>query len=220
MLTSRLSVCALLMMCTQAAADGESTPMFGVAVVGGEESRTPDHVNELAGVGFDLAWWHGRFGLGAEGSARWNIDSDGRALVLGGSARFRLLDTMVPALMDSRPVEVALELQAIVEREWWSAASSAADPTSHGLGLVLRVRGGGEPEGSSVLAESRFFLRVMTARWEDGDVVARTDTTTMPVATTSPAMTVLLGIGASFGGGTSSYMYKFRSRPSVPAVLW
>ena len=194
--------------------------MFGVAVVGGEASRTPDQINEVAGVALDIAWWHGRFGLGAEGSARWCIDSDGRALALGGSARFRLLDTMVPALMDSRPVEVALELQAIIERDWWSAATFATDPTSHGLGLVLRVRGAGEPEGTPVLAESRFFVRVMTSRWADGDAVARTDTLSMPSVASSPAMTVLVGIGASFGGGTSSYMYKFRSRPTEPAVLW
>lgn len=217
MVTKGVPLLALLLMCTHdAAADGENTPMIGLAVVGGELTRSPDHINELAGVALDVAWWHGRFGLGAEGSSRWCVDADGRAFVLGGSARLRLVDGMTLALMDTRQVEVALEAQAIVERVWWNASDFAADPMAYGFGLALRARGAGEPEGTSILAESRFFLRVMSARWTETDAIARTS---MPVAASPRALTVLLGVGASFGGGTSSYMYRFRSHPFGPTLL-
>ena len=217
----RLALLALLVIGSRdAAADGEGTPMFGLAVVGGEAARTHDHVNGLAGVAFDLAWWHGRFGLAVEGSARWRVDGEGRALVLGGCARFRILDSMFPALMDTRQVEVGLELQAIAEREWWNVSNVMVDPMSHGGGIALRVRGASEPEGTSTLAESRFFLRVMSSRWTDGDAAARTMMPSSPSSSSSRALSVLVGIGASFGGGTKSYMSRFRSRPFGPTLLW
>lgn len=217
-----LALFAFLTLFTRdAAAEGEGTPMFGLAAVGGESTRTPDHVDGLAGVAFDLAWWHGRFGLAVEGSARWRIEEEGRAFVLGGSARLRVLDGMFPALMDTRQVEVALELQAIVERDWWNVGGVDADPMSHGAGLAIRVRGASEPEGTSMLAESRFFLRVMTSRWDDVEAAVRTTMSSSSSTSSAPrALTVLVGIGASFGGGTSGYMYRFRSRPAGPTIMW
>jgi len=212
----RVALFAMLVICARdAAADGERTPMLGLALVGGESSQTPDHINELAGVALDLAWWHGAFGLAVEGSSRWSLDGDTHAFVLGGSARLRVLDGMAPALLDTRQVEVALELQAIVERTWWNT-NVATDPMSEGGGLALRVRGATEPEGTHGLAESRYFLRVMTSRWAELDAAART---TMPAGSSSRAFTVLVGIGASFGSGTTSYMDRFRSHPFNPSIL-
>ncbi len=193
--------------------------MFGLALVAGDSARTPEHDSPLGGLALDLAWWHGRFGLAAEGSALWSADSDGaRALVLGVSARVRVLERMMPALMDPRDVELAVEVQAIVEREWWNVSMVETDPMAEGLGLALRVRGAGEPDGTRLLAESRFFLRVMTSRWSELDAVARA----MPAApvTSDRAFTVLVGIGASFGAGSPGYMDRFRPHPFGSLLRW
>ena len=197
-----------------AAADGERTPMFGVAIVGAESSH-PSRVSDVVGIALDLAWWLGPLGIAAEGSSRWSLDGDARAFVLGGSVRLRLLDRMAPALVDTRQVEVALELQAIVERTWWNT-NLDIDPLSEGGGLALRVRGAVEPEGTLGLAESRYFVRVMTSQVSELDVAARTTT---PTAPTQRALTVLVGIGASFGGGTVSYMHRFRLHPFGSSML-
>jgi hypothetical protein len=200
-----------------AAADGETSPMFGLAAVGGEVQRAPGEQTGLAGVGLDLAWWHGRFGLGAEGSARWSVDSVGaRAFVLGGSARLRVAEGLVPSLIDPRDCELALELQAIVERAWWDQPISQADALSYGLGLAVRVRGGGDLDTSALIAESRFFVRVMTARWDGLDVVART---MGPVSESDRSLTVLAGVGASWGTGAPSYVEKFRMHPFRGSIL-
>ncbi len=196
--------------------------MFGLAVVGADVARTPEDHSELAGVGLDLAWWHGRFGLAAEGSARWSIGDPqtARELVLGGSARLRVLERMVPSLMDPRDCELAVELQAIVERAWWNDAVTTADPMAYGFGVALRLRGGGDPDSSGLLAESRFFLRVMSSKWSELDVAARQSGTMAPPATSDRSLAVLLGIGASFGGGTPAYMDRFRLRPFGQTLLW
>ena len=215
-----LAFCALLVTgAREVAADGETTPMFGVAAVGADVSRTGEHDLGLAGVALDVAWWHGRVGIGAEGSARWSIDGEpARATVLGGSARIRVFERKLPSLLDPRDVELALELQAIVERTWWNVAMTELDPTSYGLGLAVRVRGGGDLDGSTRLAESRFFLRVMASRWNELDAVARS--TTQPASPMDRSLTVLVGIGASFGAGTRGYVQRFRLRPFEPTLLW
>ncbi|MDB4956672.1 MAG: hypothetical protein JWO36_4241 [Myxococcales bacterium] len=208
----------LLTSASYADADGEATPIVGLAVVGGDSARTPEHDAALVGVAFDLAWWHGRFGLAAEASERWSLDPDGgRGTVLGVSARFRVLERLMPSLLDPRDVELGLELQAIVERTWWNVSVLETDPTSSGVGLAIRIRGGADPDGSTRLAESRFFVRVMTSRWTSVDAVART---TMPAGATDRAVTVLVGIGASFGGGTAVYADRFRLQPFEPSLLW
>lgn len=193
--------------------------MFGVAVVGGDAAQTPQQDAPLAGVGFDIAVWHGRFGIAGEGSARWDLEDGAgarpRALVLGASARVRVLDTLMPSLVEPRDVELGVELQAIVERTWWNVPQDT-DPTAYGVGLALRFRGGGDPDGSTLLAESRFFLRVMASRWSDPAVIARTSG---PAMAPPRSFTVLLGIGASFGAGTPAYANRFRLRPFQPTLL-
>ena len=216
---ARLAVCALgVSIGTRAAfADGETTPMVGLAVVAADSSRTVDHRDGLAGIALDIAWWHGAFGLAAETSARWSIDSESaRAVVVGVSARVRVLDWMMPSLLDPRDVELGLEVQAIAERTWWNLASDT-DPSDFGFGLALRVRGSGDPDDlSTLLAESRFFVRVTSTRWNELDAVR----TTAPVSSAERPVTVLVGIGASFGSGTRSYVDRFRTRSVGGGLLW
>jgi hypothetical protein len=201
-----------------AAADGERTPMFGFAVVGAETPRTSSDHTELAGATLDLAWWYGRFGLAAEGSALWSVESEGtRVLVAGGSARVRVMEMMVRSLMEPRDVELGLEIQAIVQRAWWHGSPSDLDPVAYGMGVALRIRGGGDPDGSTLLAESRFFFRVTTSRWAAADFDART---TAPMATQERALTFLVGIGAAFGAGTSDYAARFRLHMLQPPTPW
>src|SRR5205823_2475870 len=138
-----------------------------------EASRASGQPVELAGLALDVAWWHGRFGLAGEASGRWGIDPTGvRAIVLGGSARIRLLERMVASTLDPGDSEFGLELQAIVERAWWNAPVSGADPTAYGVGVALRFRGVTDP--GDLIAESRYFLRVMSSPWVDTGVIART----------------------------------------------
>jgi hypothetical protein len=115
---------------------------------------------------------------------------------------------MTASLMEPRDVEVGLELQAIVERFWWQG--HGADDPDLGVGLALRVRGGGD-DGSSRLAESRFFLRVMASPALSDRVLARAATPTMQPDSASQ-LVVVFGIGASFGGGEHRYLDRFRWR--------
>lgn len=200
-----------------AAADGERGPMVGVAVVGGDTSLAPAQDQPLGGVAFDLAYWHGRFGLGGEASERWNLLNNGEhATVLGASVRLRLYESLTPSLLDPRDVAFGIELQAIVERAWWQGAGGV-DPVSYGAGLALRLRGGGDADNSVLLAESRLFVRVMTSRQAGVDAVARA---TEPESTTGRAITVLVGIGASFGEGSPDYVRQFRLHPFKPTLMW
>src|SRR5262249_18471603 len=150
-----IALAASLVGAQVASAEGETTtPMIGAAVVGAEADRTPTEHADLAGVALDLAWWHGRFGLAAEGSGRWSVDGDNaRALVAGASARFQLFERILPSLMEPRDVELAFELQAIAEHTWWNDTVSQVEPTAYGVGLAARLRGTGDPDGSALLAE-------------------------------------------------------------------
>lgn len=200
-----------------AAADGERTPLCGLAVVGAETTQAPDQHADLVGVALDLAWWHGRFGLAAEGSARWSVgDQDARAFVLGGSARLRVVEGLLPSIMDPRDVELGVELQAIVERTWWKSEVRGVEPIAYGFGLALRLRGSGDMDSPTLMAESRFFVRVMSSRWSEPETIART---MAPVSMSDRALTVLAGIGASFGAGAPAYMERFRLRPSGHSIL-
>ena len=192
------------------AADGEKTPMLGGAVVG---SWGPDPRAGAVGVELEAAWWRGRFGLGVEGSMHWDIEGAGaRATVLGASARVRVLDALLPSLLEPRDVELGLELHGIVERTWWDGGLSAEDPTGYGLGLAIRLRGGAEQDFSStLLAESRLFVRVLSSHRTADGVVARQ-------VAPSPEreareLTILVGIGAAFGGGEPGYVDRFRLHP-------
>lgn len=208
---------AVVLASSIAFADGERTPLLGVTVVGGDATLGPSQDQPLAGVGMDLAFWHGRFGIGGEASERWALEANGaRATIVGASARLRIYDCLTPSLLDPRDVELGVELHAIVERAWWSGPAQL-DPTAYGVGIAVRLRGGGDADNSLELAESRLFLRVMTSRWGTLDEIART---TDPIAPTGRAYTVLLGIGASFGAGSPAYVHQFRLHPFQPTMLW
>lgn len=193
----------VVVLASDAAADGERTPMFGAAMSWETSTREP---LGAFGAGLEVAWWFGQVGLAAEGSGRAWIDDDGpRAPVLGASLRLRMLDAIVPSMIDGSPVELGLELQGIVEYAWSSDLDT--DPTRHGVGLALRLRGSGDDD-STHLAESRFFVRVLAARSRTEDVAMRT---TGPIEEPRDAV-VMFGIGAAFGVGERRYLERFRRR--------
>lgn len=201
----------LMLVAASAAAEGENTPMIGASVMGGPS--TDDYAG-VVGIQVEAAWWLGRLGLAAEASGRWGVDGDGvRAGVLGASLRLRVLDTLVPSLLEPSDVELGIELQGIVERSWWDGQVENTEPVSHGLGLALRLRGSGDEDSSRLIAESRFFVRVMATRSKADELLARTMTPTpVPQAEVRPDFTVLLGVGASFGAGERRYLERFRRR--------
>lgn len=188
-----------------ALADGERTPMLGAAVVA---AHAPEQDAELLGVALEAAWWLGRVGVAAEGSMRWALDEGPRVAVLGASARVRVIETLLPALLDARDVELGIELHGIVEHAWWDGE----DATGYGLGLAARVRGGEDDDSSTLLAESRLFVRMVSSRWDELQSVART--TTPPLESREPrVLTVLIGLGASFGRGDPGYVTRFHAQP-------
>ena len=68
---------------------------------------------------------------------------------------------------------------------------------------------GSDDEASRLIAESRFFVRVLTARSTNLDEVA--------MRTTAPSdgpreWIMLFGVGAAFGAGDSDYLARFRRR--------
>jgi hypothetical protein len=184
--------------------------MFGGAVVGAWQ---PDPRAETVGLAVEAAWWRGRFGLGLEGSMHWDVSGEGeRATVLGASARLRVLDRLLPSLLEPRDVELGLELHGIVERAWWAGGSSGVDPTRFGLGLAVRLRGGVDEDFSSLLSESRLFVRVLSAHRRADESVARA--TRPPADEDEPReLTILIGLGAAFGGGEPRYLDRFRLHP-------
>jgi hypothetical protein len=201
-----LVLALVLTMTGTAAADGERTPMFGGALTVGD---APDHRSALVGGEVDLAWWTGRLGLAVEAAARRAVDDGGiRSLAVAGSARVLVADWLWPSLIEPRDVEIGIELQLIAERAWWSRDDSS---DLYGLGAAIRIRGGSDWEFSSLLAESRLFVRVMRSADEPSEVAART-----AAPMTAPArggVTVMIGLGAAFGAGTPRYLERFRPRP-------
>lgn len=204
----------LMLVAASAAAEGERTPLIGASVMGGPS--TADYAGVVA-VQLEAAWWLGRLGIAGEASGRWGVDGPGgrgvRAGVLGASVRLNVLDTLVPSLLEPSDVELGIELQGIIERAWWDGDVEASEPVSHGLGLALRLRGSGDEINSHLIAESRFFVRVMTNRPKPEQVLART-MTPLPAQSTEPRpeVTILLGVGASFGSGDLRYLERFRRR--------
>ncbi|MDB4962386.1 MAG: hypothetical protein JWP01_2385 [Myxococcales bacterium] len=191
---------------SEAAADGEKTPMVGGALLW---EPSPEKPSGAVGVELEAAWWFGPLGLAVEGSGRTWVESGPRALVLGGSVRLRVLETLVPSLLDASDVELGLELQGIVEHAWSERSSSEIEPTRHGLGFALRLRGS-DDETSRLIVESRFFLRVLSARASNLDEIAMRTTTPPDVAR---EWTVVFGVGAAFGAGEPDYLERFRRRP-------
>ncbi len=211
-LPGRLVLAALLIAPAMAAADGERTPMLGGAVIG---AAAQEHA--LAGAVVDAAWWHWRVGLSAEGSMMWSgDDASRRVTVLGLSARLLVFDRLVESLLEPRDVELGIELQGIVERAWWNDASPLPDVTRYGVGVAVRLRGGGEYDLSSLLAESRVFVRVMAAPLIEDPTIARM--TTPPKERDTGQLTIMIGLGAAFGTGDPDYLERFRMEPFSPAA--
>ena len=188
------------------AADGERTPMFGGSLT---YSNAPERKAELVGGELELAWWIGRLGIGVDGAARHAVTDDrSRNLAVAGSARLLVASWLTPALLEPRDVEAGVELHVIAERTWWSRNDSS---DALGLGIALRLRGGSDWEFSSLLAESRLFLRVMQSQGETSSVIARTADAMAPPE--RRGIFVIAGIGAAFGAGKPRYLERFRLRP-------
>ncbi len=204
---TRVAVALMMAMTGGAAAEGERTPMFGGALT---YSDVPDHRAALVGGELDLAWWWGRLGLAVEAAARGAIDDSAFNLAVAGSARVLVADWLWSSLVEPRDVEMGVELQLIAEHLWWSRDDSA---NAYGLGAAIRMRGGSDWEFSSLLAESRLFVRVMTSRGEPSAVAARA----ADAIAASPGrgtVTVMVGLGAAFGVGDPRYLDRFRLRPA------
>ncbi|MBX3162416.1 MAG: hypothetical protein KF773_41005 [Deltaproteobacteria bacterium] len=209
MRTASLSLLSLLALPSVAAAEGERSPMFGGSLT---YMSAADRDAELVGAQLELASWHGRLGIAAEGSAWQGISEGGpRAVTAGGSLRLQLLDWLVPSLLEPRGVELAVELHGVVERVWWSADDTA---DRYGFGIAVRMRGGGDENDSPLLAESRVYVRVMRTRDEPPRNLAHA--AAMPVDPTAGrgGVAVILGLGAAFGAGKPRYIERFRLRHS------
>ena len=198
-----VAVALLMSMTGGAAAEGERTPMFGGALT---YTEAADRKAAFVGGELELAWWPGRVGLAVEAAARRGIDDEkARNLAVAGSARVLVADWLWPSLFEARDVELGVELQAIAERTWWARDHSS---DAFGLGVAIRMRGGSDWPFSTLIAESRMFVRVMSSRDEAADVSARA-----AVTMTGPpqrGMTVMVGLGAAFGAGEPRYLERFR----------
>ena len=207
-MAGRRFVLGLLLVPSIAAAEGERTPIIGGAVVGAGA-----HEDALGGVQADATWWAWRLGVSAEGAMLWRAaDAAKRAAVLGASVRLLAFDTLVESLLEPRNVELGVELHGIVER--WIDDNST---TRYGVGVALRLRGGSDYDMSNLLAESRFFVRVMTTpAIGQSAVIGRM--TTPPTARDTGSLTIMLGVGAAFGTGDPDYLQRFRMEPFSPAA--
>ena len=185
--------------------------MFGGSVTW---MRTPDRDVELVGAHLEIVSWHGRFGIAGEGSL-WQglVDGGPRAVAAGGSARLQIADWLTPSLLEPRDVEIGLELHAVAERLWWSANDTA---DRWGLGLAIRMRGGGDENESPLLAESRLYVRVLKTRGNapSGTTGAIAHATTDPTMEHAPTegYAVIICLGAAFGTGKPRYVERFRLR--------
>jgi hypothetical protein len=189
-------------------ADGETSPMLGGSLIAGASSQPSD---SMAGVELETVVWWRWLGIAVEGSARAPVEEDAaRTFVVGGSLRLRLVEFLVPSLFEPSDVELAVEAQGIVERTMWNGAITETEPYRRGFGIALRFRGSTEDYAPRLIAESRFFLRVLSWREEEDGFIARTMD---PPAVTSGQYMVIIGVGAAFGGGDSTYLSQFRRRP-------
>jgi hypothetical protein len=201
---TRVAVAVMMAMTGAAAAEGERTPMFGGALT---YSEVPDHRAALVGGAVDLAWWSGRLGLAVEAAARHAIDDSAGNVAVAGSARVLVADWLWTSVLEPRDVEMGVELQLIAERMW--SRDDSAD--AYGLGAAIRMRGGSDWEFSSLLAESRLFVRVMRSRSEPSSVAARA-ADAIAEQPGRGTVTVMIGLGAAFGAGDPRYLDRFRLR--------
>jgi hypothetical protein len=205
-MAARLALALLVLAPTVAAAEGERTPMIGGSVVGAAA-----HEDALGGVGLDMTWWAWRAGLSVEGTMLWRADSSAeRVAVVGVGLRLLAYDTLVESWLEPRNVELGIELQGIAERWLWNDDWST--PTRYGIGVAVRLRGGSDYDLSSLLAESRVFLRV-TKTPQSAEAIGRT---VGPAMTEHDPITIMIGVGASWGSGKPDYLDKFRMEPFSP----
>lgn len=194
-------------------AEGEYGPMFGgslVATRGAEDT-------EIAGVELELAVWRGRVGLAIAASRQAGIEGDGpRVTAVDASVRVLALRRLIPSLLEPRDVELGLEVQGIVERAWWDGVERDHAPTSYGLGFAVRLRGGSDDDSSNLLAESRLFIRALASRDDGVDAVARDG---MLGGDSGRELSIVVGLGAVFGGGEPGYVAQFRPRPLDTTLL-
>ncbi|HEU4611883.1 MAG TPA: hypothetical protein VFS15_07390 [Kofleriaceae bacterium] len=203
-----------LLWVSNAAADGETSPMLGASVIAGTSTQSSENT---AGLEIEAAYWVHWLGAAVELSGRAPVtDDSSRTLVIGGSLRLRVAQQIVPSLFEPSDVELAVELQGIVERTWWDGELTSDEPARRGLGLALRFRGSTEDDVPRLIAESRFFVRVLTWQADDERYVART---TMPPRTGTQEWIVQVGIGAAFGGGDRAYLGQFQRRAFESPLL-
>ena len=207
----RVALLALVLAPTVAAAEGEYGPMFGGSIIATHATET-----DVAGVGAELAFWYGHIGVAAEASRQWTVDEvEGpQTTAVAGSLRVLLFHHIVPSLIDSHElVDLGVELQGIAERTWWTDAPTAHEPVRYGFGVAVRLRGVNDDDRSTLLAESRVFIRFMKARESDADFAARE---TMPSPFTE-GTSVIVGLGALFGGGQQAYVQQLKRRNTLDA---
>jgi len=208
-MTSRTRQTLLVLIATTgvASAEGEYGPMFGGSLVGSHEADA----TELGGVGLELGIWRGRFGVALEGSHLREIANESTFVTtFGASARVLVVQHLIPSLLEPRDVELGLEIQGIVERAWWEGATR--EPFRYGLGVAIRLRGGSD-DLSNLLAESRLFVRVMASRSASTDLGISGSTSLAMTAPDERELGVVVGLGATFGGGYPDYVQRFRPRP-------
>jgi hypothetical protein len=201
---------AIVLAGTAAHADGEHGPMFGGAVVGAHGDEV-----DVAGVGVEIVQWVGPIALAVEGQRQWIVDdSSGPQLTsVAGSLRLLAFAHVMPSFLDPRDVvELGLELHGIVEQGWWSTGERANATPQYGLGAALRLRGATDDDRSNLLAESRVFVRAMWTRDDERDIAARG---TLPAS--RAGVTVMIGLGALWGGGKRAYVDGLRRDPTLDA---
>jgi hypothetical protein len=201
---------AILLAATAAHANGEHGPMFGGALVGAHGDEV-----DVAGVGVEIVQWAGPIALAVEGQRHWQVDDSSAPQLtsVAGSLRLLAFSHVMPSFLDAREVvELGLELHGIVEQGWWSTGERANAQPQYGLGAALRLRGATDDDRSNLLAESRVFVRAMWTRDDERDIAARG---TLPAE--RAGVTVMIGIGALWGGGKRGYVDGLRRDPTLDA---
>lgn len=191
-----------------AKADGETSPLLGGSVVGTASTSSAD---SAAGVEVEAAVWAHRVGFAAELSGNvWSGEAPATStLILGGSVRLLVLRSLIGSLLEPSDVELGVELQGIIEKTMWSSEDATSDRYHRGIGLAIRLRGSTDDDVPHLIAESRFFVRVMSWQQNDPPFAARM---TQPPSSDEQDFMVMVGIGASFGGGQPRYLQQFRRR--------
>jgi len=182
--------------------------MFGGGVIA---ARGGDEVGAV-GVGLEATYWWHRIGIAAEGSRRWEVESGApQSITVAGSLRLLLADQLLGSFIEPRDLELGLEIHGVVEKAWFDDAGTAVN---YGGGIALRLRGGGDAFDSTLLAETRLFVRVMAPRDRD-EVSMRT--TDQPM--TREPMMIVVGLGATWGSAERKYADRFRSRFATPLLF-